>query len=198
MSEAATHEQTASMLLRRTPDQILGPFYPINQTPDPSGDLTQGPSGRAEGQILDLSGRVLMLDGSPVVGASVEIWQANRHGRYNHPGDANAAPLDPNFNGFGATTTDAQGRYRFTTIQPTAYPTSPTTWRPAHIHFAVTTAKERLVTQMYFEGDPYNATDPFLLSARRKEALIVSPLPPLPGQDPALRRIAFDIVLATG
>jgi len=117
--------QTETMLLRRTPDQILGPFYPVHKRPDPSGDLTRGADGQAEGVVLDLSGRVLMLDGTPVVGATVEIWQANRHGRYDHPGDTSDMPLDPNFQGFGVTTTDAAGRYAFTTIKPTAYRTGP-------------------------------------------------------------------------
>ncbi len=114
------------------------------------------------------------------------------------PATSNPAPLDPHFNGFAVTATDAEGRYAFTTVKPTAYPTSPTTWRPAHIHFAVTARAERLVTQMYFEGDPYNATDPFLNSARRPEALIVALRPPAPGQHPESRRVEFDIVLATG
>jgi protocatechuate 3,4-dioxygenase beta subunit len=196
MSETVV--QTEAMLLRRTPDQILGPFYPVHKRPDPSGDLTRGKGGTAEGMVLHLGGRVLMLDGTPVAGATVEIWQANRHGRYDHPGDTSAVPLDPNFQGFGVTTTDAAGRYGFTTIKPMAYRTGPESWRPAHIHFAVTTRAERLVTQMYFAGDPYNATDPFLQSARRQEALIVSLLPPEAGQDAASRLVVFDIVLATG
>lgn len=201
MSVTTTHDaaaQTAATLLNRTPDQILGPFYPVHQRPDPSGDLVHGATGAAEGMVLHLSGQVRRLDGAPVAGATVEIWQANRHGRYNHPGDANPAPLDPNFHGFGVTTTDAEGRYRFTTIKPVAYPTGPNSWRPAHIHFAVTGHAERLVTQMYFADDPHNATDPFLQSARRKDALIMALLPPEAGQDPASRRVVFDIALATG
>lgn len=199
MPSATTTEakaEASNFLHRRTPDQILGPFYPVHQVPDPSGDLTAG--GKAEGTVLHLSGRVTMLDGTPVTGAEIQIWQANAHGKYRHAGDVNPAPLDPNFQGFAVATTDADGRYAFTTVKPAAYPTSPTTWRPAHIHFAVTTRAERLVTQMYFEGDPYNATDPFLNSARRRDALIVSLQPPEPGQHPDSRRIEFDIALATG
>ena len=187
---------TADMLLRRTPDQILGPFYPVQRTPDPSGDLTQG--GRAQGLVLHVTGVVSRLDGTPVAGAEVQIWQANSHGRYRHDGDVNPAPLDPHFDGFAVTTTGADGRYAFTTVKPVAYPTSPTTWRPAHIHFRVTTKLEQLVTQMYFEGDSFNDTDPFLRSARRPEALIVSLQPPGPGQAPESRRVVFDIVLGTG
>jgi len=199
MPNAPTTEakaEASNFLHRRTPDQILGPFYPVHQLPEANGDLTTG--GKAQGTVLHLSGRVTTLDGTPVTGAEVQIWQANSHGKYRHAGDVNPAPLDPNFHGFAVTTTDADGRYAFTTVKPAAYPTSPTTWRPAHIHFCVTTRAERLVTQMYFEGDPYNATDPFLNSARRPEALIVRPLPPGPGEAAESRRIVFDIALATG
>jgi protocatechuate 3,4-dioxygenase beta subunit len=187
---------TGDFLLRRTPDQILGPFYPVRRTPDRSGDLTRG--GQAEGLVLHLSGTVTRLDGTPVAGAEIQIWQANAHGRYRHDGDVNPAPLDPNFNGFAELVTGPDGRYALTTIKPVAYPTSPTTWRPAHIHFRVTTRLEQFVTQMYFEGDPYNESDPFLRSARRPEALIVSLLPPAADQHPDSRRVEFDIALATG
>ena len=187
---------TENFLLRRTPDQILGPFYPVHRTPNASGDLTHG--GRAEGLVLHLSGTISRLDGSPVAGAEVQIWQANCHGRYRHDGDVNPAPLDPHFDGFAVTTTGPDGRYAFTTVKPVAYPTGPTTWRPAHIHFRVTTKLEQLVTQMYFAGDPYNDTDPFLRSARRPEALILALLPPGPGEAPQSRRVVFDIALATG
>jgi len=187
---------TDNFLLRRTPDQILGPFYPVHLTPDPSGDLTHG--GLAAGLVLHLSGTISRLDGNPVAGAEVQIWQANCHGRYRHNGDVNPAPLDPHFDGFAVTTTGPDGRYAFTTVKPVAYPTSPTTWRPAHIHFRVTTKLEQLVTQMYFEGDPYNDTDSFLRSARRPEALIMALLPPGLGEAPQSRRMEFNIALSTG
>jgi protocatechuate 3,4-dioxygenase beta subunit len=87
----------AEAALRRTPDQILGPFYPLSEMPQ-SSDLTRisGRSGRAEGQVLNVMGRVLNLAGEPVRNAKVEVWQANAHGRYTHPSDPNPAPLDPN------------------------------------------------------------------------------------------------------
>ena len=97
--------------LLRTPDQILGPFYPVRRTPIETGDLTQG--GHAAGTVLYLSGRVLTTAGKPVAGTRVEIWQANSNGRYDHPHDTNAAPLDPHFAGFAATVTDAGGHYAF-------------------------------------------------------------------------------------
>ncbi len=193
---ASSSNGAANFLHRRTPDQILGPFYPVHLTPDPTGDLTKG--GRAQGLVLHLSGIVTRLDATPVAGAEIQIWQANSHGRYRHNGDVNPAPLDPNFDGFAVTTTGPDGTYAFTTVKPVAYPTSPTTWRPAHIHFRVTTKLEQFVTQMYFEADPYNDTDPFLRSARRPEALITTLAPPGPGQAPESRRIVFNIALATG
>src|SRR5271157_2901081 len=97
----------APATLLRTPDQILGPFYPVQQEPVLTGDLTR--SGRAQGTVLHLSGRVLTSAGAPVAGARVEIWQANAGGRYAHPNDTNPTPLDPNFDGFAVATTDAQG-----------------------------------------------------------------------------------------
>lgn len=180
------------ILARRTPDQILGPFYPVRLTADTSGDLTHG--GRAQGQVLLLSGRVTNLAGEAVVGARMEIWQANAHGKYLHPNDDNTAPVDPHFEGFALLTTGADGGYALRTVVPKAYPTSPTTVRPAHIHFRVTGEYEQFVTQMYFKGEPWNDSDPFLQSARRKEALIVDPQPAEGGAVAA----RFDIVLVRG
>jgi len=100
-----------------TPPDLTGPFYPLLKPPDRDADLTtiHGESGRAQGQVIHLMGQVLNLQGKPVKGARVEIWQANIYGRYNHPSDPNPAPLDPNFEGYGVQITDAEGRYRFKT-----------------------------------------------------------------------------------
>ena len=180
--------------LLRTPDQILGPFYPLQQEPVLTGDLTR--SGRAQGTVLHLSGRVLTGAGEPVAGARVEIWQANAAGRYAHPNDSNPTPLDPNFDGFAVTATDAEGRYRFTTVVPAVYPAGPGRMRPPHIHFKVTGKREQLVTQIYFAGHEWNDRDPWLQSARRKDALIVA-LRDAPGEAGA-KATTFDIVLAFG
>ena len=106
----------AEAALQRTPDQILGPFYPLSELPQTS-DLTRvsGRSARAEGHVINVMGRVLNLAGQPVRDAKVEVWQANTHGRYTHPSDPNPAPLDPNFEGSAVLTTDSEGRYRFKT-----------------------------------------------------------------------------------
>src|SRR5215467_15950525 len=182
-----------------TPQQILGPFYPVTEFPQTS-DLTRlpGRSGRAKGQVLNVMGRVMNIAGEPVRGAKVEVWQANAYGRYTHPSDPNPAPLDPNFEGAAILTTDSEGRYRFKTIKPAAYPTGPNTMRPAHIHFQVSGRQDRLVTQMYFEGDANNATDPFLNSAGRKELLITKLQTPSPDFEPDSKMVVFDIVLYKG
>ena len=186
---------------RRTPDQILGPFYPVVKPLDQDADLTTiaGKPGRAEGQVLHVMGRVLTVAGHPVPGARLEIWQANTHGRYTHPSDTNPAPLDPHFEGFAVLTTDAEGRYRMKTIKPGAYPAGPDRMRPPHIHFEVTGTSARLVTQMYFAGEPLNDTDPFLQGAgANKERLIVSLEPPTQGLEPDARVAVWDIVLEQG
>src|ERR1700693_4472970 len=123
-SVVSTRFALAQAAMQRTPDQILGPFYPLKPLGQ-NADLTRvsGRLGRAEGQILNVTGRVLNLKGEPVRNAKVELWQANAHGRYTHPSDTNPAPLDPNFEGSAILSTDSDGRYRFKTIKPAAYPT---------------------------------------------------------------------------
>ena len=117
--------------------------------------------------------------GAPLTDALIEIWQANAAGRYVDPGDDHPAPLDPNFTGAGRCLTDAEGRYHFLTVKPGAYPwrNHPNAWRPAHIHFSLFGPElaSRLVTQMYFPGDPLMAYDPILNSIadpRGRERLV--------------------------
>ncbi len=190
MAETATQAE-----LPTTPPQILGPFYPFMHKPVEGGDLTNG--GKAQGTVLYLSGRVLNKAGQPVPGVEIEIWQCNAHGRYAHPNDETDPPLDPNFAGFAVTCTDAEGRYAFKTVRPRAYQVTPGRWRPAHIHFKVTGRTEQLVTQMYFAGEAYNATDSWLNSAARKDVLITDPQP-LSGREPGALGVTFDIVLMKG
>jgi protocatechuate 3,4-dioxygenase, beta subunit len=133
-------------------------------------DLTTnaGTGAEALGERIIVAGRVLDEHGAAVPDAIVEVWQANAAGRYIHAGDDHPAPLDPNFRGEGRCVTDRDGSYRFTTIKPGAYPwrNHPNAWRPAHIHFSVfgPAFVTRLVTQMYFPGDPLHARDPILRS----------------------------------
>jgi len=192
----------ADAVLQRTPDQILGPFYPLSELPQ-TADLTKvsGRSGRAEGQVLNVMGRVLNVAGEPVRNAKIEVWQANTHGRYTHPSDPNPAPLDPNFEGAAVLTTDSEGRYRFKTIKPAAYPAGPNRMRPAHIHFQVSGRQDKIVTQMYFDGDPYNDADPFLSSvgrAERKELLVGKLQEPSPELEAGSKTVVFDLVLYKG
>jgi protocatechuate 3,4-dioxygenase, beta subunit len=195
----STAPAAGAAALQRTPGQILGPFYPLKELPR-SADLTSVPgrTGRAAGQVLNVMGRVLNLAGEPVRDATVEVWQANSYGRYTHPSDTNPAQLDPNFDGSAVLVTDTQGRYRFKTIKPAAYPAGPDLIRPAHIHFQVSGRQDRLVTQMYFENDPYNDKDPFLNSAGRKQLLITKLLDPSPEFEPDSKMATFDIVVYNG
>ena len=142
-------------------------------------DLTRQHAGEPIGERIVITGRVLDGDGRPVPGTLVEVWQANAAGRYVDPADDHPAPLDPNFTGAGRCLTDAGGRYRFVTVKPGAYPwrNHPNAWRPAHVHFSLfgPGLASRLVTQMYFPGDPLIPFDPILQSIadpRGRERLV--------------------------
>jgi protocatechuate 3,4-dioxygenase beta subunit len=142
-------------------------------------DLTLQHAGEPLGERILVHGRVLDEYGRPVRGALVEVWQANAAGRYRHKVDQHNAPLDPNFSGGGRIITEDDGRYSFRTIKPGAYPWGNhfNAWRPAHIHFSLFGAGilSRLVTQMYFPGDPLQPLDPIFNSiadARARERLI--------------------------
>jgi protocatechuate 3,4-dioxygenase beta subunit len=138
---------------------------PIGET---DNDLTRHHAGEPLGERIIVSGRVTDEDGRAVPNTLVELWQCNAAGRYLHAVDDHPAPLDPNFTGTGRTVTDAEGRYRFVTIKPGAYPwrNHPNAWRPAHIHFSLfgTSFLTRLVTQMYFPNDPLFPYDPMFQS----------------------------------
>lgn len=153
-----------------------GPVFGPDQVSPEDRDLTRGDGrgGAPIGERIAVTGRVTDRDGRPLGGQLVEIWQANAAGRYRHDADRHAAPLDPNFIGAGRCLTDAEGRYRFVTIKPGAYPwrNHDNAWRPAHIHFSLfgPSFAERLVTQMYFPGDPLLHLDPIFGSVRDREA----------------------------
>jgi protocatechuate 3,4-dioxygenase, beta subunit len=143
------------------------PFFP-RKVGELEYDLTRQHAGEPLGERIIVTGRVLDSDGRPVKQAVVELWQANAAGRYLDDADQHPAPLDPNFSGAGRCVTDEQGRYRFITIKPGAYPwrNHLNAWRPAHIHFSLfgNYFRSRLVTQMYFPGDPLMPHDPILQS----------------------------------
>jgi protocatechuate 3,4-dioxygenase beta subunit len=156
------------VIIPQTLSELTGPVYGHESVAEGENDLTRQHPGEPLGERIIVTGRVLDEDGRPVANTLVELWQANAAGRYVHVADQHEAPLDPNFTGAGRAVTDAQGRYSFTTIRPGAYPwrNHANAWRPAHLHFSLfgPTFLSRLVTQMYFPGDPLFAFDPIFNS----------------------------------
>lgn len=180
-------------MMKATPPQQLGPFYPVARPLDQDADLTQldGHSESAEGPRMDLFGIVRDFDGTPVPGATLDLWQANVHGRYLHGGDDREdLPLDPHFQGSAKVTTDAEGRYRIRTIIPGIYGVGDLV-RPRHIHFTIDGKQSRLTTQMYFPGEKENANediaDDSMLVAKRAPAL-----------DGSIEAFNWDVVLPFG
>lgn len=164
---ASTVKRAPTRPLIRMPhtlSEITGPVFGHDRVRPEDADLTKQCAGEPLGERMILAGRVLDGDGRPVPHTLVEIWQANSAGRYHHDRDQHDAPLDPNFTGTGRCITDADGNYRFVTIKPGAYPwrNHPNAWRPQHIHFSLfgPSFMTRLVTQMYFPGDPLLPYDP--------------------------------------
>ena len=161
---ALRHPSQPLILIPQTLTELTGPVFGPGTIGPLDHDLTHQHAGEPTGQRIVVEGRVLDGDGRPVPHALVEVWQANAAGRYAHTVDQWNAPLDANFSGGGRTLTDADGRYRFVTIRPGAYPwrNHHNAWRPAHIHFSIfgQAFLTRLVTQMYFPGDPLLALDP--------------------------------------
>ncbi len=148
--------------------EVTGPLLGPERVTAADADLTTRHEGEPIGERIILTGRVLDSDGRPIPDTLVEIWQANAAGRYAHPVDDHPAPLDPNFDGGGRCVTDSTGRYKFITIKPGPYPwrNHPNAWRPAHIHFSLfgRAFTQRLITQMYFPGDPLFGQDPIFNS----------------------------------
>jgi protocatechuate 3,4-dioxygenase, beta subunit len=162
------------LLLPERLSELTGPAFGSEDVDEGDSDLTIHGAGEPIGERIIVSGRVLGSDGRPVRSALIEIWQANAAGRYLHRVDQHPAPLDPNFTGGGRVLTDDQGQYRFITIKPGAYPwkNHHNAWRPRHIHLSVfgRAFTERLVTQMYFPGDPLFEYDPIYQSVRDPKA----------------------------
>jgi protocatechuate 3,4-dioxygenase beta subunit len=158
------------LLLPHTLTEVTGPVYGHERIGELDHDLTRQHDGEPLGERVILHGRVLDGDRRPVRNTLVEIWQANAAGRYRHAVDRHPAPLDPNFTGAGRCITDDEGRYRFITVKPGAYPwlNHPNAWRAAHIHISLfgPAFATRGVTQMYFPGDPLFFQDPIFHSVR--------------------------------
>jgi protocatechuate 3,4-dioxygenase beta subunit len=173
-STALRHPTQKLVLIPQTLSELTGPVYGYGKIGPVDNDLTRQHPGEPLGERIVLEGRVLDADGRPVTGTLIELWQANAAGRYIHQVDQHAAPLDPNFTGAGRALTDAEGRYRFVTIKPGAYPwrNHPNAWRPAHLHLSLfgQNFTTRLVTQMYFPGDPLLPLDPIFNSVPDEKA----------------------------
>jgi protocatechuate 3,4-dioxygenase beta subunit len=162
------------VLLSQTLSEVTGPVFGHDVVKPGDNDLTHQHAGEPLGERIIVSGRVLDENGRPVPNTLIEVWQANAAGCYVHKNDKHDAPLDPNFTGAGRTVTDNEGRYRFMTIKPGAYPwrNHYNAWRPAHIHLSLfgRAFATRLVTQMYFPGDPLLPFDPIFNSTADEKA----------------------------
>jgi protocatechuate 3,4-dioxygenase beta subunit len=187
--------------LEQTLTEVTGPIFAGGWAGPDAADLTRGHQGPPLGERIIVTGRVLDEDARPVPGTLVELWQCNAAGRYRHPVDQHDAPLDPNFDGIGQVITNERGEYRFVTIKPGAYPwlNGPNAWRPAHIHFGVfgPAFATRLITQMYFPGDPLLALDAIFLGVPDKAARerLVAAYAPEIGEPQWALGYRFDIVL---
>jgi protocatechuate 3,4-dioxygenase beta subunit len=179
-STALRHPTKPLHLLPQRLTEVTGPLFGADRVQPGDDDLTHWAGGEAVGQRIIVHGRVMDSGGRPVPDTLLEVWQANAGGRYRHPVDQWAAPLDPHFAGHGRTAADSDGHYRFTTIKPGAYPwkNHANAWRPAHIHFSLfgQAFTQRLVTQMYFPDDPLFFQDPIFNSVpdERGRARMVS------------------------
>lgn len=162
------------VVVPRTLSEVTGPAFGHEEVGPLDHDLTRQFGGEPLGERIVVTGRVTGDDGRPVRNSLVEVWQANAAGRYAHAKDRHPAPLDPNFAGAGRCLTDDEGRYRFVTVKPGAYPwgNHENAWRPAHVHFSLfgPAFATRLITQMYFPGDPLFEYDPIFQSVRDPEA----------------------------
>ena len=188
--------------IKQSLTELTGPVYGHESVDTLDGDLTRNArkAGEPIGERIIVAGRVVDEAGRPVPNTLVEIWQANAAGRYIHVADQHDAPVDPNFFGAGRCVTDGEGRYRFLTVRPGAYPwgNHPNAWRPAHIHLSLfgPTIATRLVTQLFFPGDPLLAQDPIFMSVpSQARDRLVARLAMDIGQQGFALGYAFDIVL---
>ncbi|MEO1329449.1 MAG: protocatechuate 3,4-dioxygenase subunit beta [Pseudomonadota bacterium] len=190
--------------LDNTLSELTGPVFGRELLGPRDNDMLTNfaaPGETAIGERIIVHGRVLDEDGRGVPGALVEVWQANAGGRYRHKKESYLAPLDPNFGGCGRMITDAAGGYRFRTIRPGPYPwpNGPNDWRPAHIHFSVFGHgfAQRLITQMYFEGDPLIWRCPIVGTIPSREAVeqLIAPLDMANAIPMDALAYRFDIVL---
>ena len=164
----------ALVLMPHTLSELTGPVYGHNALAETDNDLTRQHGGEPLGERIIVHGKVMDENGRGVPDSLIEIWQANSCGRYIHVNDQHPAPIDPNFTGSGRCVTDAEGNYKFITVKPGAYPwmNHANAWRPAHIHLSLfgPSFMSRLVTQLYFPGDPLFFQDPIFNSVQDEKA----------------------------
>jgi protocatechuate 3,4-dioxygenase beta subunit len=182
--------------------ELTGPAFGEEALGPLDHDMTRNGrvNGEPIGERIVVTGRVLDENGGAIPSTLVEVWQANAAGRYIHKKDQHDAPLDPNFLGAGRCLTDAEGRYRFYTVRPGAYPwgNHANAWRPSHIHFSLfgPTIGTRLINQMYFPGDPLMAFDPILESTPKEaRSRLVSEFSLAVTEEGFALGYVFDIVL---
>lgn len=191
-----SHSAAGAAVLKFTQPLTMGPFYPLTKPADQDADLTRvsGHRERAQGSVIEVSGQVTNMRGETVSRAVIEVWQANAAGRYFHPSDRNTAPLDPNFQGYAKIRTDRQGRYRYMTVKPGAYP-GPRGMRTPHIHLDVDGRVDRLVTQMFFPGEPLNAKDVVMRDLDDPQRGLAVPAGVAAD---GVQRFTWDVILHTG
>ena len=187
--------KAAAAQIAATPGQTSGPFYPRRFPSDSDADLTiMRGGGRAMGDVLEVTGRILSAQGQSLEGAVVEIWQADAFGRYDHPLDQGLPSRDRNFQGYGRVQVGADGAYRFRTIKPRHYDMGDGNFRTPHIHYKVRVKDGReLVTQLYFPGEALNETDFLYQGLPDDTARNALTARPVKGELP---RFVFDMVLA--
>lgn len=183
-----------------TPSQTIGPFFALGLVREGDDNVaSKVPGQQAAGVPIVVTGRVLDEHGNPVRKALIEVWQANKWGRYDHPDDATEAPLDPNFKGWGRILTGPDGRYRFRSIKPGAYPNPGyDNWmRPPHIHYSIFAAglMQRLITQLYFPDEELNDIDPIFNGIEDLEARASLIAKRMPDEPDGSQSYQFDIVL---
>ncbi len=194
-SALAVTSARGARALRLTPAMTEGPFYPDRLPSDRDADLARvaGRGGTAQGRLLYLTGRVLDARGRPIANAGIELWQANAHGRYIHSADTDASgALDPDFQGYAALATDAEGRYRIRTVLPGPYP-----GRTRHLHFNFAGGRAKLTTQMFFEGERGNERDGVYraLAADERRAATGHYVDRAAGMESGALAVSWDVVL---
>ena len=183
-TSATRSPRQALLSLKNSLSEVTGPVFDHNDLGPLDNDLIRNyaKTGDPIGERIIVHGRVLDESGRPIPNTLVEFWQANAGGRYRHTKDTYLAPIDPNFGGCGRTLSDADGRYFFRTVKPGPYPwrNYVNSWRPAHIHFSIFGSGfvQRLITQMYFEGDPLIKTCPIVNAIPDPDAIdrLIAPL----------------------